>query len=155
MKKDQTVPDNRREEPLPPSEEIIMDLPEVKDIPGQEHIHVPPAGEMADTTASSADEEGEGLLDAVNEDDEDLDIEGDDNVSDTERQLLDDAASIDPLDEEEQNVRNARPDNTDDDGDSLNEDELDVPGAEEDDEDQELGAEDEENNEFSVDKNSD
>lgn len=155
MKKDQTIPDNRKEEPLPPSEDIIMDLPEVKDIPGQEHIHVPPAGELADTTASSADEEGEGLLDDVNEEEDDLDLEGEDNVSDTERQLLDDAATIDPLDEEEQNLRNALPDDTDDDGDPLNEDELDVPGAEDDDEEQEMGAEDEENNEFSVDKNSD
>ena len=46
-----------------------MDLPEVKDIPGQEHIHVPLFGEFADTTISSDDEEGVGVLDNVNEDD--------------------------------------------------------------------------------------
>jgi hypothetical protein len=30
----------------------------VKDIPGQEHVHVAPLGEIADTTISSDDEEG-------------------------------------------------------------------------------------------------
>jgi len=38
-------------------EETSIELPDVKDIPGQEHIHVPPLGELADTTISSADEE--------------------------------------------------------------------------------------------------
>jgi hypothetical protein len=52
----------RDQERLQP-EETTIDLPEVKDIPGQEHIHPPMMGEMADTTASSADEEGEGLFD--------------------------------------------------------------------------------------------
>lgn len=45
--------------------EYFMDMPEVKDIPGQEHVHVPPLGELADTTASSADEEGYGVLDEL------------------------------------------------------------------------------------------
>lgn len=52
----------RDQERLQP-DETIMDLPEVKDIPGQEHVHPPALGELADTTASSADEEGEGLFD--------------------------------------------------------------------------------------------
>lgn len=34
-----------------------IDLPDVSDIPGQENIHVPPLGELADTTISSDDEE--------------------------------------------------------------------------------------------------
>jgi hypothetical protein len=34
-----------------------INLPDVEDIPGQENIHVPPLGELADTTISSADEE--------------------------------------------------------------------------------------------------
>lgn len=154
MKKEPGIPDARRDEKLPPSEETSMELPEVKDIPGQEHIHVPPAGEMADTTASSADEEGEGILDAETE--EDLDLEGEDNVSDLERRLLNDAASSDPDYEDEQRMRDALPDDTDDDGDPLNEDaDLDVPGAEDDDLAEDMGSEDEENNEFSVDKNSD
>lgn len=34
-----------------------IELPEVKDIPGQEHVHMPPLGELGDTTTSSDDEE--------------------------------------------------------------------------------------------------
>jgi hypothetical protein len=56
----------RDQERLQP-DETTMDLPEVKDIPGQEHIHPPALGELADTTASSADEEGEGLFDDAEE----------------------------------------------------------------------------------------
>ena len=47
-------------------EEFTIDMPEVKDIPGQEHIHPPVIREMQDTTISSADEEGEGILDDLN-----------------------------------------------------------------------------------------
>lgn len=43
-------------------DEAILDLPDVKDIPGQEFVQAPPLGMMADTTISSADEEGEGLF---------------------------------------------------------------------------------------------
>lgn len=152
MKKEPGIPDKNREKTVPASEETSMELPEVKDIPGQEHIHVPPAGEMADATASSADEEGEGLFD----EEEDLEQEGEDNVSRQERQLLDDAANSDPDDEDEQRMREALPDDTDDDGEPLNEgDELDVPGSEDDDLAEDVGSEDEENNAFSIDKNSD
>ena len=38
-------------------EKTTIDLPEVSDIPGQEHVHVPPLGDLADTTISSDDEE--------------------------------------------------------------------------------------------------
>ena len=52
-----------------------IDLPDVKDIPGQEHIHVPPLGDLADVTISSADEEdllsGDTLADAAEFEDED------------------------------------------------------------------------------------
>src|SRR5688500_18216037 len=44
-------------------EEAILDLPDVKDIPGQEFVQAPPLGMMGDTSISSADEEGEGLFD--------------------------------------------------------------------------------------------
>jgi len=53
-------------------EEVTIDLPDVKDIPGQEFVHAPPLGMLADTTISSADEEGEGLFDDEEEDDTDL-----------------------------------------------------------------------------------
>ena len=38
-------------------EYTTIDLPDVSDIPGQENIHVPPLGELADVTISSDDEE--------------------------------------------------------------------------------------------------
>ena len=52
-----------------------IDLPDVSDIPGQENIHVPPLGELADTTISSDDEEdilnGDTLQGDPDEDNED------------------------------------------------------------------------------------
>jgi len=69
-KKNITPEDSNRDLPDSPhdiermqSEETTLDLPDVKDIPGQEHIHVPPLGELADTTISSDDEEGKGIWD--------------------------------------------------------------------------------------------
>lgn len=56
-------------------EHTTIDLPDVSDIPGQEHIHVPPIGELADTTISSDDEEdilnGDSLDDDASPDDAD------------------------------------------------------------------------------------
>ena len=54
-----------------------IDLPDVDDIPGQENIHVPPLGELADTTISSDDEE-----DILNGDtlEGDPDLDNDDTV---------------------------------------------------------------------------
>jgi hypothetical protein len=43
-------------------DKTTLDLPDVKDIPGQENIQVPKMNEMADTTISSDDEEGLGLF---------------------------------------------------------------------------------------------
>jgi hypothetical protein len=53
-------------------DEATIDLPDVKDIPGQEFVQVPPLGMMADTTISSADEEGEGLFEDDEEDETDI-----------------------------------------------------------------------------------
>ncbi|HKP31214.1 MAG TPA: hypothetical protein VJT83_00725 [Chitinophagaceae bacterium] len=71
--KDQTprnadLTDPKRDQEKLKSEEFTIDMPEVKDIPGQEHIHPPVIREMQDTTISSADEEGEGILDDLNKD---------------------------------------------------------------------------------------
>ena len=133
-------------------EKATLDLPEVKDIPGQEHIHVPIMREFADTTISSDDEEGVGIFD---EDDDK--ISAGSNVSKEERQALRDAAlkSIDAKDDE--NLKQAQLDNRDEDGELLNErtdvsgSDLDVPGSEEDNDNEEIGEEDEENNSFSLD----
>ncbi|PSL34824.1 hypothetical protein [Chitinophaga ginsengisoli] len=146
------IQDNPQDERKMQREETEIQLPDVSDIPGQEHIHVPPLGELADTTISSDDEEGKGLLD----DEEDIDDESD--VTDEERQDLEDSANITPGEEDADSLRRASLDSTDDDGDPLNEGsfgeetsaaDLDIPGAELDDENEDIGAEDEENNNYS------
>lgn len=61
--KNTDLPDSPHDAERLKPEETIIDLPEVKDIPGQEFVHTAPLGMLADTTISSADEEGEGLFD--------------------------------------------------------------------------------------------
>ena len=154
--------DSPRDEERLRGEEGTIDMPEVKDIPGQEHVRVPNMGAMADTTLSSADEEGEGVLDDLNSDDLDDDIirmgtEAD--VSATDVAMLKSGDSYYPSRDEDQLV-DASMDNVDFDGEPLNEKgfglasrtgaDLDVPGAEQDDRSEKAGAEDEENNEYSL-----
>ena len=71
------LPESKRDKELLKPDEGTLDLPELKDIPGQEHVRPLPAREMADTTISSADEEASELLDT----DEDILIDKDHNVS--------------------------------------------------------------------------
>ena len=133
-----------------------IDLPDVKDIPGQESITPMPLGELADDTISSSDEEGDSLFD---EDlDEEIEEDPDSNVSRTEKIDLEISATDMPT-EDDINLRVAALDNTDEEGTPLNEGsfknnlsgtDLDVPGAEDDDEDEEIGEEDEENNDYSL-----
>jgi len=59
--------DSKRDEERLQPDQATLDLPEARDIPGQEHIHVPPMGEIADTTISSADEEADKLLPPEND----------------------------------------------------------------------------------------
>jgi hypothetical protein len=56
------LPDSDKDKSKLEPEEAILNLPEVKDIPGQENIHAPDMKEMADTTISSDDEEGVGIF---------------------------------------------------------------------------------------------
>jgi hypothetical protein len=75
------LPDSPHDAERLKAEETTIDLPEVKDIPGQEFVHTAPLGMLADTTISSADEEGEGLFNddtSANADDEVIPgVEGD------------------------------------------------------------------------------
>ena len=144
--------DPARDEQKLKNEEVTLDLPDVKDIPGQEHVHPPNPGEYADTTISSADEEGDNIW--RNED-----ISDDSSaVSETERRLLDDSANDMPT-RDEQSLRRASLDSTDNEGESLNEkssfnaisgSDLDVPGSGDDDTHEDIGEEDEENNPYSL-----
>ena len=145
------LPESKRDKELLKPDEGTLELPEVKDIPGQEHVRPLPPGEMADTTISSADEEASELLDT----DEDILIDKELNVSNTERDLLRRSTeSMATLDDEQ--LHAATLDSTDDEGEKLNESsdmsgkDLDVPGSEDDNANEEIGEEDEENNSYSI-----
>jgi hypothetical protein len=143
-----------------------IDMPEVRDIPGQEHIRPPRLGELADETASSSDEEGDQVLGPLDQADNDgLRMEGPSNVSREEREML---AAVDEEPGDDVTLRSGLLDSTDQDGTPLNEksfgerrnddlsaDDLDVPGADADDQDEALGEEDEENNDYSISDNND
>lgn len=144
--------DSTRDEPKLKSEETTIDLPDVKDIPGQEFVHAPNPAEYADTTISSSDEEGDKVWA-----DSELTEDGA-NVSDLERKLLDDSANDMPT-RDDQSLRRASLDSTDNEGTPLNEktsfnavsgSDLDIPGSEEDDANEDIGEEDEENNPYSL-----
>ncbi|HET6721315.1 MAG TPA: hypothetical protein VFH07_01140 [Chitinophagaceae bacterium] len=143
----ETENDKKQLEP----DEATLDLPEVKDIPGQEHVRPFLPGEMADTTISSADEEANELLDI----DEDILSDNETNVTIAEKDLLRRSSeSMSTADDQQLNY--ATLDNTDDEGTPLNEkvnlsgSDLDVPGSEEDDANEKIGEEDEENNAYSL-----
>jgi hypothetical protein len=138
-------------------DEATIDLPEVKDIPGQEHIHVPSLGELADTTASSDDEEGAGLRDDLNEDDT-IRMGTEADITATDREMLERGDEYMPTRDEER-LQQASMDNTDFDGEPLNEAsfgtertgaDLDTGGIDEDDKMENIGEEDEENNQYSL-----
>lgn len=145
--------DSKKDREKMNEEEVILDLPEVKDIPGQEHIRPMPPGEMADVTISSADEEADHLF----TDDEEDDLENDPgtNVTKEEKELLR-RSSESMGTEDDESIRRASLDKTDEDGTPLNEKinlsgrDLDVPGSEVDDDNEDIGEEDEENNSYSL-----
>ena len=88
-KKSADLPTSKKDEEKLKSDKTTLPLPDVGDIPGQEHVQAMPAGEMADTTISSADEEADELFansEEVNEG----------NVTDAERDALRDAANETP-----------------------------------------------------------
>ena len=143
-----------------------IELPDVADIPGQEHItNAGVPREMADTTISSDDEEGirdgKDILAPDKGDDEDIEI-----VMGTEADVTEeDLALLGPRDQDldggdDESIQAEGLDDTDEDGDPLNEaasdaatpgDDLDVPEANPDDANRDIiGEEDEENNYYSL-----
>src|SRR4051812_49407156 len=159
LREGEDIHDSPQDEEKMKSETFVIDLPDVSDIPGQENIVVPNLGEMQDTTVSSDDEEGLGLFDD-DEGDEDTDLVmgNEADVSTTERTLLRRADEDMPV-EDDPLLRQAELDKTDDQGDLLNEGslatsvsgaDLDISGADSDDPMEEIGEEDEENNTYSL-----
>lgn len=157
--KSQELSDNQHDQDRMQSEPVIFDLPDVRDIPGQENIVVPPLGELADTTISSDDEEGVGLFDD-DEEEEDADImmgtEAD--VSGEEVSMLE-RTDIDMPETDDVRLRAANLDQEDFEGDPINEGsmatdvsgaDLDESGTDSDDPMESIGEEDEENNHYSL-----
>ena len=143
--------ESKRDKELLKPDEATLDLPDVKDIPGQEHVRPFLPKEMADTTISSADEEGDGLLDT----DENINADNGGNVTKTEKELLQ-RSSDSMASKDDEQWRESQLDKNDDEGTPLNEkinlsgSDLDVPGSEDDDADEKIGEEDEENNSYSL-----
>jgi hypothetical protein len=101
-------------------DEATIDLPDVKDIPGQEFVQVPPLGMMADTTISSADEEGEGLFEDDEEDETDIVMGTEADITPGEKQTLETGDDYMPTGDEDR-LQQASLDNTDFEGEELNE----------------------------------
>lgn len=146
------IHDSKRDEERLKPDVTTFDLPDVADIPGQEHIHPPKFREFADITTSSDDEEGKGI---IGFNDDELEADSDTDVTEEEKELLEQSENS-MGSEDDEDRRKATLDNTDDDGVLLNEqndqsgEDLDVPGSEDDDDNEELGEEDEENNSYSL-----
>ena len=137
-------------------DEATIDLPDVKDIPGQEFVHVPPLGELADTTISSDDEEGVGVFEDDEEDETLIQMGTEDDIPAEDKRLLQQTDERMPTDEEDR-LRRATLDTRDNEGELLNERsnertgrDLDTSGVEEDDKNEFIGEEDEENNTYSL-----
>jgi hypothetical protein len=149
------LPDSIKDREEMKTQEEFIDLPDVKDIPGQEFVNTPPIGSLGDTTIASDDEEGVGVFDL--DDSEDLTPGTEGDVSRGERQALEQIDYLPTRDEN--NLVKARMDNSDFQDEPLNErsfgevttaSDLDVPGAENDDANESIGEEDEENNDYSL-----
>jgi hypothetical protein len=158
VRREMDLKDSPEDEEKLKTEEIIIELPDVKDIPGQEFVHPAPLGMLADTTISSADEEGEGLFPEDDDEDTDMIMGTDADVSGDERKTLKTGEDYMPT-RDENNLIGANLDNTDFEGEPLNEGsfgdrrsgkDLDIPGEEIDDPNEAIGEEDEENNEYSI-----
>ena len=136
MQHKQDLPDSENDKLHLLPEETIIQLPDVEDIPGQEYIKPPFFKEYVDTTIASDGEEGVSVF--TQEDEES-------NVSESERNLLQESATHSPGDEEEEDVRIISLDKTDNEGALLNEgnlitdrfgEDMDLPESEEVDEEE-------------------
>jgi hypothetical protein len=169
----QDLPDSAQDEEKLKAETVILDLPDVADIPGQEKIRVPNLQEMHDTTISSADEEGAGIFDDEDEDDTQDTLIDDEEVNDDDSEfatgneadvmpeeiIMLERADQDMPTEDDIRLRRAELDHVDNEGDPLNEGslttdvsggDLDIAGADSDDAMEAIGEEDEENNHYSL-----
>ncbi len=151
------LPDNPHDEERMKPEEFTLDLPDVNEIPGQEHIHVPRILEMQDVTIASDDEEGVSVF-GNDEDDEQENLAEVGNIpsSKFDDNLIE---TLTDEDSDDEDLKKAGLDQVDTEGAPLNEGsmttdvsggDLDTSGTDEDDAMEEIGEEDEENNLYSL-----
>ena len=114
------IRDSERDRERLKPDEATIELPDVKDIPGQEFVQVPPLGMLADTTISSADEEGEGLFEDDEEDETDIVMGTEADITRDERQTLERNEDYMPT-RDEAYLQQASMDSTDFEGEPLNE----------------------------------
>ena len=152
------ITDPKRDQDRLKPDETTIDLPDVKDIPGQEFVNAPPMGMMADTTISSADEEGEGLFEDDEEDETDIVLGTEADISKEDKAVLETAEDYMPTHDEDL-LQQATMDNTDFEGEDLNEvsfgadksgRDLDVPANTDDTGTDAMGQGDEENKLYSL-----
>jgi len=154
------IKDSPRDEERLQAEHTIIDMPDVKDIPGQEFVQVPGLGELADTTISSADEEGDEIWDdEVNTDDDRLmPADSESTVSQREKDTLS-RTEMDMPTNDNTGLRSAELDEYDDEGEPLNElsranatsgSDIDTTIVNNDNLMEDIGEEDEENNIYSL-----
>ena len=151
--------DSAHDEERMQPEEVVLDLPDVTDIPGQENILPPQMESFADTTISSDDEEGVGLFDDDDEEeDADIVMGTDADVTEEEKMTLERADEDMPLGDDTR-LRASALDSEDFEGEPLNEasmandvsgGDLDTSGVDGDDPMEAIGEEDEENNTYSL-----
>lgn len=138
-------------------EETTIDLPDIYDIPGQKNVKPIENNQDENLTVASDDEEGVGLFEEDEPDTDNFSRNNDADVTPLERELLRQSETNNTQDD--QDLKDARLDNLDFEGEKLNEKitqdgkDLDVPGQEDDDANEDIGAEDEENNEYSLSDN--
>ena len=111
------IHDSARDERELQGDQGTLDLPEVKDIPGQENFKPAPVGSLGGETFSSADEEGDDVLG------DDLELGGKNNVSSTEKKVL--SKTFDPSYDTDEPIHALALDSKDADGDLLEEKGLD------------------------------
>ncbi|MFL5740989.1 MAG: hypothetical protein ACJ75B_12275 [Flavisolibacter sp.] len=111
------LPDSAGDQEKLQPDETYIDLPDVKDIPGQEFVHVPAVSAIGDTTISSDDEEGRDVFDR--DDSESFRRGNSADVGRDEKRALDQTDFLPTRDE--QNLQDARMDNVDFQNEPLNE----------------------------------
>lgn len=152
------IRDSRKDEEKLKPDETTINLPDVKDIPGQEFVTAPPLGMMAETTISSADEEGEGVFNDDEEDETDIIMGTRADIPEADKIALERGDSYMPT-RDEDNLQRATMDSRDFEGVPLNEksfgeersgSDLDIPGRKEETRTSSLGQGDEENKHYSL-----